>query len=173
MAANGKYEKMLSRGLKSSLSATPIEDGKLRYTTDTGECFLDFKDPTDTSLKRVKISDVVFGYTEAQIKALNKYQEKLYVATDTAAMLYNTGSGWMRVGGATLAQDFQNKNYVLWFSDPSDEQPKYNTGITFNPSTNTLSTGAVVVSKSITVGHMIITDELTDENDHNVDFDFV
>lgn len=167
-----KYEKMLTKGLKASLSSTPIEDGKLRYTTDTGECFLDFK-AADNSLNRIKISDVVFGYKELEIKALSPSQTKLYVATDTAAMLYSTGSKWMRVGGATLAPDSQNKEYVLWFSDTDGEQPKYNTGITYNPSTNTLSTGAVVVSHSITINHLKITDELTDENDHNVDFDFV
>lgn len=169
-----KYEKMLTKGLKTSLSSTPIEDGKLRYTTDTGECFLDFKDSKDGTLKRLKISDIVFGYKEAEIKYLKTpLENKLYLASDSAAMLYYTGSNWMRVGGATLSEDSQNKDYVLWFSSPDSEQPMYNTGITFNPSTNTLSTGSVVVSKSITIGKLVITDELTEENDHNVDFDFV
>lgn len=161
-------DKCLTRGLQASLALTPIEDGKLRYTTDTGRCYLDFKDD-EGNLKRVRITDVEFDYTEEQILALTSYKQKLYIAADTAAAFYNIGGTWQRVGGVTLAKDSSDKNYVLWFSSEDGDQPLYNTGLTYNPSTNTISVDHIVV-QSVTVGNMTITETVTDENDYLVDF---
>ena len=35
------YSEILTKGLKSALATTEIENGKLRFATDTGELFLD------------------------------------------------------------------------------------------------------------------------------------
>lgn len=159
----------LTRGLQASLALTPIEDGKLRYTTDTGRCYLDFKDE-DGTLKRVRITDVEFDYTESQILNLTNYKQKLYIAADTAACYYNINGTWKRVGGVTLTKDSSDKNYVLWFSSEDGVEPLYNTGLTYNPSTNTISVSNIVV-ETATIGNMTITTSITEERDYLVDFE--
>ena len=166
-----KFSKYLTRGLQASLANTPIEDGKLRYTTDTGRCYMDFKDENG-NLKRIRINDVEFDYTESQILALIPTSDKLYIANDTATAFYYVNGSWMRVGGVTLKKDSSNKNYMLWFSSEDGTQPLYNTGLTYNPSTNTISVANIVATESIKVGNMIITETIDDENNHVVDFDF-
>ena len=36
-----EYNKIFTKGLQSALNNTPIEDGKLRFTTDTGRLYID------------------------------------------------------------------------------------------------------------------------------------
>ena len=162
--------KYLTRGLQASLANTPIEDGKLRYTIDTCRLYMDFLD--GNTLKRIRINDVEFGYTESQILALNSTSEKIYISSDTSAAFYNVNGSWMRVGGVTLKSDSTNKDYVLWFSSEDGVQPLYNTGLKYNPSTNTISVGHVV-AESVTIGNMIIIETTDADLNHIVDFDFV
>lgn len=162
------FDNCLTRGLQASLATTPIEDGKLRYTTDTGRCYLDFEDE-DGELKRVRINDVEFDYTENQILNLTNYKQKLYISSDTGAAFYNINGTWKRVGGVTLTKDSSDNKYVLWFSSEDGVQPLYNTGLTYNPSTNTISVDNIVV-QTITVGNMTISETITEERDYLVDF---
>lgn len=166
--AIGNY---LTRGLEASLANTPIEDGKLRYTVDTGRCYLDYKDDNG-NLKRIRITDVIFDYTEAQIHALSDYGQNLYIANDTATAFYNVDGVWKAVGALTLVQSSEDKDYVLWFSGENDSKPLYNTGLKYNPSTNTISVGTVAAT-TVKVGTMVITETITEEMDHIVDFKFV
>ena len=50
------YTQILSKGLESSLASTPIEDGKIRYCTDTGRVYLDQK--SDGHESRIRLSDI-------------------------------------------------------------------------------------------------------------------
>ena len=74
------YNKILSRGIEANLPA--IEDGKLRFTTDTGRLFLDVDNA------RVEITDFVKGNTEAQILSTLAPLPKLYLASDTKKIFY-------------------------------------------------------------------------------------
>ena len=71
------YNQILTKGLKSALSSLSVSDGKLRLTTDTSELFY------DDGSNRIKISDVVTGQTENEIKSLSSPLQKLYLASDT------------------------------------------------------------------------------------------
>ena len=166
--AIGNY---LTRGLEESLATTPIEDGKVRYTMDTGRCYLDFVDKNGIA-KRIRITDVEFNYTEAEILALRNPVQNIYISKDTAKLFYNVNGSWKEVGALELTQDSENKEYVLWFSSTDSSDPKYNTGLTYNPSTNTLSVDNIVATKSVKVGNLVITETFTEERDHIVDFDF-
>ena len=57
-----EYNRIFTKGLQSALNNTPIEDGKLRFTTDTGRLYLDIVEGGNKSLARISaIEDV---YTE-------------------------------------------------------------------------------------------------------------
>ena len=74
---SNNYNQILTKGLKSALSSLSVSDGKLRLTTDTSELFY------DDGTNRIKISDVVTGQTENEIKSLSSPLQKLYLASDT------------------------------------------------------------------------------------------
>ena len=159
----------LTRGLESSLDKTPIEDGKLRYTVDTGKCFLDYVGEDNIPV-RIRISDIVFGNTEVEIKAIVNPMQKLYISSDTAKVFYNINGSWKEVNALKLVENSDNSNKVLWFSSTEDSSPMYNTDLAYNPSTNTLSVSNIVVANSIKIGNMMITETVTEEMDHIVDF---
>ena len=59
------YIQVLTKGLESSLNTTEIEDGKLRFTTDTRNLYLDL---VESGVKRrIKISDIDDTLTEEEI----------------------------------------------------------------------------------------------------------
>ena len=59
------YIQVLTKGLESSLDTTEIEDGKLRFTTDTRNLYLDL---VESGVKRrIKISDIDDTLTEEEI----------------------------------------------------------------------------------------------------------
>ena len=83
------YNQILTRGLGSSLSSTPVVDGKIRFATDTQELYIDF------GVARIAITDVIKGKTESQIKALNPPLNKIYLSSDTLKLLYKSGNNWI------------------------------------------------------------------------------
>jgi len=161
----------LTRGLEASLINTPIEDGKLRYTMDTGRCYLDYLNENNEP-KRVRITDVEFEYTESQILALNNPVQNIYISKDTGKGFCNVNGVWKEIGGLTLSKTSDDNDYVLWFSGIDGKDPLYSTSLKYNPSTNTMSVGHVIAT-SIKVGNMLITETVTEEMDHFIDFAFV
>lgn len=87
-----KYSKVLTKGTESELSTTPVKDGKLRFTTDTGKVFL------DVGNSRREISDLVKKYTENQIKAITDPFDKIYISSDTHKLFIYTSKGWVVCG---------------------------------------------------------------------------
>jgi hypothetical protein len=87
-----EYTKILSKGIQSSLP--PIEDGKLRFTIDTGKLFLDHKD------KRIEITDFIKTLTEDQILSIIAPSPKVYISKDTNKMfMFNEESSqWECIG---------------------------------------------------------------------------
>ena len=160
----GNYNKFLTKGLEASLKTTKIENGKLRYTTDTGKCFLDIDD------KRIQITDINIDYTEAQIKTLTTgIVNKIYVASDTGAVYIYIGSKFVKIGPLALASSTANSGYVLWFSGTTDKDPKYSANLKYNPYTNILKTTNIEVTKAV-IGNMTITS--TKDTNGNITVDF-
>lgn len=89
------FNKLFTRGVKSSLSSVGLDDGKIRFATDTEQLFI------DTSAKRIEISDVVKEYTESEILAILAPLPKLYLASDTGK-LYSYNDGWICINGTSL-----------------------------------------------------------------------
>ena len=89
------YNKILTKGPESALPNT-YEDGKLRFTTDTGRMFV------DNTNERIEITDFVKGLTEEEIT--NQFAplvSKIYIASDTDKMMYyDTTSGWVELNSA-------------------------------------------------------------------------
>ena len=71
------YIQILTKGLESSLDTTEIEDGKLRFTTDTRNLYLDL---VESGVKRrIKISDIDDTLSEEEIFSI--------LATSTSKLL--------------------------------------------------------------------------------------
>ena len=86
------YKKILTKGNRSSLEQTSVEEGTIRFTKDTSELFID-SDGT-----RHQITDVVKGYTEAEIKSLLAPIPKIYLSKDTHKFLIYLSGKWIVVG---------------------------------------------------------------------------
>ena len=106
------YSRILTKGYHSALASTPIEDGKLRFTVDTGQIFLDDND------ERVEISDFIKIDTEAEILTTLAPLPKFYYARDTKRFLMYVNGEWEVVAeknsdtvqNASTAQYAQNAN---------------------------------------------------------------
>ena len=84
----------LTRGSQSDVYNTTIQDGKIRFATDTGRLFI------DVGTSRIEITDYVKGLTYAQIMALNNPLPKLYMASDTLSFYsYNFNTNAWEVWG--------------------------------------------------------------------------
>ena len=103
------FQRRLTRGIQSALDKTSIEDGKLRFTTDTGRLFL------DNGLDRVEITDFVKGKTEEEIRDIIAPLPKFYFASDTKAILIYDGDDWVkccdRVSYANTATNASTADY--------------------------------------------------------------
>ena len=83
MAEASTYSNILTKGYRASLDDLELDEGKLRFTEDTGELFLDLDD------KRIQISrDVETSKTESQILASTAAFEKIYLSSDTHRLYY-------------------------------------------------------------------------------------
>ena len=83
------YNKILSKGIEADLPAQ-INEGKLRFTTDTRRLFL------DVDGQRVEYSDFIKGNTEDEIKGILAPLPKFYLASDTKTLWYYD-SGWKSI----------------------------------------------------------------------------
>ena len=173
MSTITSISKYLTRGLEASLANTPIEDGKLRYTIDTGRCYLDYMNENN-ELKRVRITDIEFDYTEDQILTMTNPVQNIYISSDTGKGYCNVNGIWKEIGGLALskAEATDDNDYVLWFSGANGKDPLYSTGLKYNPATGTMSIEHIV-STSIKVGNMLMIETVTEEMDHIIDFTFV
>lgn len=107
------YNNILTKGLSSALDSTPVKNDTIRITTDTGEMYVDFEG------KREKISDIIRGMTESEIRNLLAPLPKFYYASDTRKILYydtdwrvlNEGGGG-DVEFATRALQDNNGNQI-------------------------------------------------------------
>ena len=162
------YDQILTKGLQSSLASTPIQNGKLRYTTDTGRLYMDH------SGSRIRISDFVYDYTEAQILALQSpLTEKLYISSDTGRPYIRINNDWYFLPSLTLTETSENTDKVIWLSNDDEGEPSYSDDFTYNPSTGDLKAPKVIVSDTITVGDVVISDTLdTESGYHTVNFSF-
>lgn len=129
------YNNILTKGLQSSLESTQVEDGKLRYTTDTGNLYL------DNGSVRVKISDIIMGMTEEEIADIIAPLPKLYLAADTCRLYtHDPVKGWIDVSGVRLNRtEAPDTNQSIWFSENDEEQPSYDETFTYNSSEKKLS----------------------------------
>ena len=182
------YNNILSKGLQSALNSTAIEDGKLRYTTDTANVYLDIA-VSGTTPVRVKISDIIQGMTEEEISEIIAPLPKLYLASDTCRLyVHHDTKGWVDVSGAKLqATTKPNVNQSIWFSEDTEEQPSYDTSFTYNSSTKVLAVDNVAVenvsadlvsadavsTSEIQVDGMKITTSTDAQGNKITDFEFI
>lgn len=165
------YTNILTKGLQSSLNSTEIEDGKLRFTIDTGRLFLDVDD--GTKKERVRISDVENGLTEEQIFSIIAPMPKIYVSTDTHRAYVGTGLEWIDLASVNLSlAEIADIELPLWFSATDAEQPSYAADLTYNTSKKKLSV-TNVSTETVEVGGLKITDTKNENNTHTVEFSFV
>ena len=149
------YFQVLTKGLESSLATTPVVEGKLRYTTDTGRLYMDLNNNT-----RIRISDVIYEYTESYI--LNDILaplQKIYVASDTGRAYIYINDAWVNIGPIKVTAASGSSDLMIWMSDGTDgDEANYATGLKYNPSTNTFKTPNAEVSTKLSVGDLEITD---------------
>lgn len=151
------YNGILTKGLEASLATTPIEDGRLRYTTDTGRVYLD--SVTGDNVERITISDVIQGYTEAEILALGNPLPKFYFASDNGHLyVYNNVTDeWFDLSALFLTEDTTSDgDMIIWFSDTDSKSPMYNSNFTYNPKTGSFKV-TKIVADSAQIGGMNIT----------------
>ena len=164
------YLQIFTRGLEADLDGTSIEDGKLRYTTDTGKLFLDMGN--GVSGTRIKIGDTDESYTQAQILQLQNPLPKLYIASDTGRGFFYVGSSWIDLGSVVLSASAVDADNVLWFSPTSGSQPNYQADLKYNPSTRTLKTPNAEISNQLTVNGMHVSVATNADTSHTVTFSF-
>lgn len=165
---------ILTKGLQSALAHQAIEDGKLRFTTDTGRLYLDIKEE-GTDGERILISETVDIYTEYQIfNEILAPLPKVYVAKDTHRAYVSDALHWYDLAAIKLAPTVaENSNKVIWFSDTTDEQPAYDADFHYNPSTQLLTTPNIKAEVGY-IGNMRIQNALNADNtSHTVTIDFI
>ena len=94
------YDQILTKGYRASLEDLPLSEGKLRFTEDTGELFLDLEE------ERIQISrDLVTGMTQTQITTEDNPLDKIYLSSDTHRLYYyddNALPKWQVIGEANV-----------------------------------------------------------------------
>ena len=112
------FFKPLSRGTEESINAQPVIDGKLRFKTDTGKLFL------DNGNQREEITDIDSSMTEIEIvnMPVSKFQEKIYLASDTCRIFWFRKSDNTIVEIASTARNVESAKYAI-FSDDVEEEP--------------------------------------------------
>lgn len=166
-------DSILTKGLQSSLATQEIEDGKLRFTTDTGRLYLDIKEEESPG-SRVLISETVDLYTEYEIFNLLAPLPKVYVAKDTHRAYVNDGLYWYDLAAVQpTATVVENQNKVIWFSETTDNQPVYDANLHYNPSTQLLTAPNIKATVGY-IGNMRIQNTLNADNiSHTVTIDFI
>lgn len=75
---------------KPDLATENIEEGKIRFCTDTNELFVDYGNA------HIEISDFIKEYTEEEILITSAPLPKIYIAKDTLNMFYYT-TEWIKL----------------------------------------------------------------------------
>ena len=78
------YISVLTRGNSFNFSNLPVDDGKIRFIMDKEELYI------DDSSKHIKISDIILGYDENEIRNLDEediFDNKIYISYDTKQLL--------------------------------------------------------------------------------------
>jgi hypothetical protein len=176
MSATAKtYQQNLTKGLESSLASQLIENGKLRFTKDTGRLYVDIVEGALS--KRIKISELINDKTDAEIQSmLSPVVGKIYLASDTHRAYTFNGMGMVDLGSVRLNEaTSSNTDRPLWFSEEAVNAPLYDTDITYNTSTGELKTPNIRVTESVSVNGMNITDTvqtIDNQEVHTVRFSF-
>lgn len=87
------YNRILTRGLESELPLN-VDDGKLRFTTDTGKIFL------DCGSSRIEFTDFIKDKSEQQILQTQNPLPKIYLSNDTSKLFYYDQS-WKTINAST------------------------------------------------------------------------
>ena len=103
-----EHRKYLSRGPESMLNQVPIDDGKLRFTTDTGRLFMDVYG------SRIEITDFVKNYTEEEIKAILTPLPKIYISSDTLKFFVHDGENWICLDKSSEADHATNADTATY-----------------------------------------------------------
>lgn len=165
------YIQVLTKGLESSLDTTEIEDGKLRFTTDTRNLYLDLVE--SGVKKRIKISDIDNTLTEEEIFSILAPLPKIYISKDTHRAYVSAGLEWIDLAAVQLSlSEIKDLDVPLWFSEKDSTQPVYSEDLTYNTSKKELKAVNMKASKSITVDGLVITDTVDENNFHTVEFSF-
>lgn len=136
-----EIEKILTRGLQANLPVT-LTDGVLRFTTDTQRLYL------DTSTARLVVSDVISGYTDAQIQQLSSHiAGKVYVASDTFRVYVSDGTSLLDASRIIPVSVSDNNNYYVWMNNGNVGGPKY-ADFSYNPSTKALRAGNLSITQT-------------------------
>lgn len=141
---------VLTKGLEASLSGTEVIEGTIRITTDTGRLFL------DTATEHFPISNVVIGMSEAEILALQNPLKKLYVADDTLRVFASDGTDMRDISEVIPVETTSNESMYMWMSPENATAPKYNSALTFNPSTKAIRLGNMQITKTVSNNQNII-----------------
>lgn len=161
---SGDYVKVFTKGLQSALESTSIENGKLRFTVDSGRLYLDH------NTSRIAISGVVTGFTDSEIRNLSTPLPKLYVASDTLKLYASDGTDMVDLTGlvgdpvSTLADAYQ----YIWISDLDEGGPKYSEELAYNPSTQSLKAGCFQIDnthqQNLAIGDLDFDDPSGDDD---------
>ena len=143
-----KYNRILNKGLYSSLSSTDIENGKLRITTDTRQLFLDDNDT------RIEITDFNKEYTEEEVLNILAPLSKFYYTKDTHRLMYYNDGIWVYF----INNDDVNFISDVELKDASDDIKSANNFIG-ETSVSGSSGGAMMedisLSKTLSIGDIV------------------
>lgn len=167
------YDVILTRGLQSSLESTPIEDGKLRYCTDTGRLYMDVEENSNS--KRIIISEIITGYTEEELSDLLAPLPKIYLTSDTHRMYIHTTIGWVDIASINPnATAIKNEDQYVLFCGKTDDQPFYDDDLTYNSETKNFKSKNLEATGVVKVGNMKIENIIdADLGTQTVKFSFV
>lgn len=160
------YSNILTKGLESSLDSTPIEDGKLRFTTDTRNLYMDLES------SRVKISDIIDTYTEAQIFDILAPLAKVYLSSDTHRAYVSAGDEWIDLGSCDIKVVTSTDTDYPLLVYGEEQLPVYLEDVFYNPSYKELKVPNIKVTDSLNVNGMYINKTTDSDGNHIVEFTF-
>ena len=97
-------------GTQDQINRTSIENGTFYIDTENGNFYVDINS------RRIPLNDILFGYTENEIRSIPIPDNKVYFSKDTYNILFfdNNELSWRKVGGeyANYARSDQNGNVI-------------------------------------------------------------
>ena len=140
------FSKVLSKGLQSALARTPIENGKIRFATDTGRLFI------DENNVRIEITDFCKDYTEEGIKSIISPLPKIYISSDTNKMMFYSAdrAEWIYLSGklADMATNASTAQYAVKAKDADNATNASTASYAVNSSTAYISSLATSAAYS-------------------------